>query len=245
MLDGAGNVVMPDYFNIYYKQLPKTNPNCTARSLGCVPLPNGLKFISGFNMQTMAGDGGQRYFECWNNDVDSLKVAGTTRTSNIADLVKQGCPAGALLVAQIVSQECWDGKSADSADHRSHVAYNDGTGVNVGDQNGGGLRCPAGWYLIPQIFVRMVFTTDANFTAGKWSLASDAMMPGAPAGSTLHFDYMEGWSPTVKAMWQANCIDGHLSCSGGALGNGQEIKGSGPPPGGWVKHQLVPLSSIN
>ncbi len=249
MLDGAGNVVLPDYFNIYYKQLPKTNSNCLMRSAGCVPLPNGLKFIAGYDMARMANDGAQLYFECWHDDITSTSVPGTGRTRTLDALVKQGCPAGALVIAQIVSQECWDGKNADSADHRSHVAYNDGTGVNVGDQNGGGQRCPKGWYLIPDIFVRMVFTTDANFVAGKWRLSSDdmlAQMTGQPvaAGTTLHFDYMEGWSPTVKAMWQQNCIDGHLSCSGGALGNGQEIKGSGPPPGGWVRHQLVPLSSV-
>jgi hypothetical protein len=245
MLDGAGNVVKPDYFNIYYKQLPASDPNCKARSAGCVGLPNGLKFITGWNATTMTGgpDGYSEYFECWKDDNQSLPAV-NGRWKTIADAVKAGCPAGSLLVAQIVSQDCWDGKNIDSADHRSHVAYDDGTGVNVGSGGGVGPRCPAGWYMIPQISVRMIFTTDANFAAGKWQLSSDMMMPGAPAGSTLHFDYMEGWSPTVKATWQRLCIDAHKSCASGELGDGTQIKGVQVPAGGWIRHQLVPLSSI-
>lgn len=247
MLDGAGNVVLPDYFNIYYKRIPAGNPECQgapdATHIGfCVPLPNGIRFVWGYNMST--GEGlNSGFTECWKDDnLGQSAVSGTsTRWQNIAQAVAAGCPAGSLLIMQIEAPNCWDGKNVDSADHRSHIVYANGPGVAAADQR----ACPPDHpYVIPTITQRMVYTTDANFVAGKWRLASDEMMPGTAAGSTFHFDYWEAWSPSVKATWEANCLNKHLSCSGGALGNGQEIKGSGPPPGGWVRHQLVPLSSL-
>ena len=56
LLNGAGYVVRPDYVAIYYKRRPASDPKCGG--LGtvvgaegtCVPLPNGLRFIFGFNM---------------------------------------------------------------------------------------------------------------------------------------------------------------------------------------------------
>jgi hypothetical protein len=57
-------------------------------------------------------------------------------------------------------------------------------------------------------------------------------------------DYWEAWSPTVKATWHSTCVNQKLSCSGGDLGNGTQIIGASEPSGGWIKHQLVALSSI-
>ena len=60
------------------------------------------------------------------------------------------------------------------------------------------------------------------------------MLPGAKPGQTLHADYMEGWVAEAKAMWLANCIEKGLSCSGGDLGNGQQLIGAAKPAYGWV-----------
>ena len=54
MLDGKGNVVRPDYVSIYYKQRPQSDPTVTDPSnpkyLGrAVPLPNGLRYIFGWD----------------------------------------------------------------------------------------------------------------------------------------------------------------------------------------------------
>ena len=244
MLDGAGNAVMPDYFNTYYKQLPASSPDCKIRAAGgCVPLPNGLRFIEGWNATTMTGGPGG-YFECWIDDNQSQRVPGTSRTGSIATLVQQGCGAGRLLVYQTGGPECWDGKNVDSADHRSHVAYPNravtGLTTSGGNSNYG---CPTTHpYLIPMISIRLVFTTDANFAAGKWKFSCDDMAGGV-AGSCGHFDYWEAWSPTVKATWQKYCIDAHKSCSGGDLGNGTQIKGLVRWPQTWQRHVLVPLGA--
>ena len=55
MLDGKGNVVRPDYVQIYYKRRPATDPIVSDPTNPqyegkAHPVPNGLRFIFGFNM---------------------------------------------------------------------------------------------------------------------------------------------------------------------------------------------------
>jgi hypothetical protein len=60
MLDGAGNAVKPDWINTYYKRLPASDPQCAhttdpAVTGQCIEMPNGLRFILGYNMKTGMG----------------------------------------------------------------------------------------------------------------------------------------------------------------------------------------------
>jgi hypothetical protein len=248
MLDGAGHVVEPDMINTYYKQLPHSSPNCSsapsATSIGiCVDIPNGLRFVFGYNMAT--GTGGPNdltsmehwsmWYECWSDLVGtpSPVASAAGHFSTIADVVAAGCPSGGVLVAQAVIPVCWDGKNLDSADHRSHLAAYLPDTAN-------GVRCPDDHpYVLPSLQMRAEYTTDDNFVAGKWHLSSDEMVSGIKAGATLHFDYFEAWSPTIKDAWFRNCIDKHLTCAEGNLGNGLQLKDAGVPVGGWTRHQLV------
>ena len=56
MLDGSGNVVKPEFVSIYYKRRPADDPKCSLSSGdhraegNCVPIPNGIKFIFGYDM---------------------------------------------------------------------------------------------------------------------------------------------------------------------------------------------------
>jgi hypothetical protein len=43
-------------------------------------------------------------------------------------------------------------------------------------------------------------------------------------GTTLHADWFGAWDDGVKKMWEDNCLNKHLSCSGGDLGNGKQLK---------------------
>lgn len=239
MLDGAGHAVKPDLINTYYKQLPANSPACVAAAIACVGLPNGIRMVFGFNMTKMSGgpndsssmDYWSLRYECWKDDVGNIAVPGHFHT--IADVVAAGCPAGAKLIIFFAVPGCWDGKNLDSADHRSHLTY--------GTSESGGQKCPSDHpYLITPWQGHIHYTTDANFVAGKWHLSSDEMVPGAKAGSTLHFDYFEAWSPTIKQTWQSNCIDAHKTCSSGDLGNGMRIKGAESPS--TPTHQLVTVS---
>jgi hypothetical protein len=166
-------------------------------------------------------------------------AAGRYRT--IDEVVAAGCPAGAQLHIEWVAPDCWDGQNVDAADHRSHMSY---PTRNLAT----GAACPLDHpYFVPNWSGFIIYTTDANFAAGKWRLSSDDMasqMTGqrVPAGSTLHFDYWEAWSPTAKAAWQQNCIDAHKSCAAGDLGDGTQITNDSTVT--RPQHELVALTSI-
>ena len=252
MLDGAGNVVKPDFMNTYYKQLPASDPECantivstTDRNAGpsigkCIPMPNGLRFILGYNMATMSGgpadtnsrDWEAMGFDCMDRPVGANSYTGIQRT--MAAIVATGkCPPGAWLRVYVTFPQCWDGKNIDTTDHRAHVIYPPQS------------RCPQSHpYKIPEIAISAFFSLDDNFFAGKWRLASDEMMPGAAAGSTLHMDYWEAWSQPIKDLWQRNCVDGPRSCSTGNVGDGRQIRGM-QQVGDYPSGVKVPLSSIN
>src|SRR4051794_27463814 len=122
LLDGKGNVVRPDYVAIYYKRRPATDPvvsdptNPTYEGKA-VPLPNGLRFIFGFNMLNPSdAPTGEAWFNC------SGPTAVGGHYGNLPQALAN-CPAGNRLGAVIEAPQCWDGKNLDSADHRSHVSY--------------------------------------------------------------------------------------------------------------------------
>jgi hypothetical protein len=217
MLDGKGNVVRPDYVQIYYKRRPATdpivadpaNPQYEGKAIG---LPNGIRFIFGFNMLNPSDSPtGAAYFNC---------DGPTAVPGHYANLpaALANCPAGNRVGALIEAPECWDGKNLDSPTHRTHVAY-----PGYGDW--GYLKCPAGYpYVIPTFKMGAWYSIAAGDDTSKWALSSDAMFPNLPKGSTLHADWFGAWDDNVMAMWMDNCINKLLNCSGGDLDNGRQMK---------------------
>src|SRR4051812_23909015 len=70
LLNGAGSVVRPDYVVIYYKRKPASDPTVSDPTNPmyqgkAISLPNGLRFIFGFNMlNPSAPVTGQLWFNC-------------------------------------------------------------------------------------------------------------------------------------------------------------------------------------
>lgn len=228
MLDGKGNVVQPDTVDLYYKRTPKTATDCTSgiRVKACVPLPNGIRFIFGYDM--VNGQPGASafsfYCEALGGNYPTLKQALT------------GCPVGSHLFVRADSPSCWDGAHLDSADHRSHLSY-------MADTHMGYFACPADHPIgIPALTLSVAYRIAAGDDPSLWHFSSDEMHPELPAGTTMHADYWEAWDPTVKAMWTDNCIDKMLNCVGGALGNGYSIIGAANPWYGWTNpNHIVPM----
>lgn len=230
MLDGAGHVVRPEYVAIYYKRIPSSDPKCRRSNPGaigdCVGIPTGLKFITGYNMMSGTSDT-HAFFYCQDGDASSGKAHSSQMHDNISQVIPD-CPIGARLTLNIGGPDCWDGRNLDSPDHRGHLSH--GKSVWDSASNQSYYRCDdAHPFHIPQMTLIAFYVVDANFAAGKWRLSSDEMVPGAAPGSTFHTDYWEAWSPAVRETWQTNCIDGHLNCAGGDLGNGTLIKGMTVP----------------
>ena len=223
LMNGRGKVVMPDYISIYYKQMPSSDPQCRVAGRACVRIPRGLRYIFGFNMAKPSDlpPAGKLYWNCTGTGA----VEGWY--PNIAQAAKN-CPVGARLGAVLTGPDCWNGTELDSPDHRSHLAY-------MQQDGSGHLKCPTTHpYIIPHFTIGAWYTTDATLDrsgnesadANTWYLASDRMtgMANAVPGTTLHTDWFGAWEDSVLETWQANCIDKMLSCSGGDLGNGTEMK---------------------
>lgn len=247
MLNGIGGVVKPDYWHLYYKRLPKDNPVCTAAPGGaCVAIPNGLKYVIGYNMANMSGgvldpNGDfywSSYWSCFSSDLTTTKATGWQYRTLQALMDSHLCQVGDIARLHLEGPECWDGKNVDSADHRSHLSF-----MRTSRPGFSSYTCDdAHPYLTPKVGGFLDYTIDQQFVDGKWLFSSDQMMRdmGHPvvAGETFHFDYLEAWSPTIKDRWTSNCFDKHLTCNVGQLGDGtQLIDGPSPRP----KHQVVPI----
>jgi len=219
MLTGTGMVVRPDVNALYYKRYPKTHPFCTlGNSLyqgECVPIPTGLRMVFGFNMLTMTAGGG--YYNCQGPTATQAHYPASQNGLRTAAAV---CGPGNQLGMIISAPNCWDGKNLDIADHRAHM-YN-----MKRDPNTGQMKCPATHpKVIPQLTLGVWYSVGPE-GANTWELSSDTMADGSKmvAGSTFHADYFEGWDERVKLMWEDNCINLRLNCSGGDLGNGKQLK---------------------
>ena len=227
LLHDSGQVIRPDLVMVYYKRVTADSPQCQRGSrvfVGiCSGLPNQIRFIMG-----------------WDQMRPTAKVQGaswycTGAPGHYPDLdavFAAGCKAGDDLIADTVGPTCWNGRDLDSADHRSHLSY------TVRNTHTGQGHCPASHpYLIPQQENKAQFTVTADMVGpdrrSRIRLSSDAMLPGAKPGETLHADYMEGWVAQAKALWTTHCIDKGLSCSGGELGNGTQLVGAAQPKYGW------------
>jgi hypothetical protein len=210
MLDGKGNVVVPDYVQVYYKRYPVNSWQCTDGRAGkaCVQQPNGLRWIEGRNMADLSQPStGNPHFLC-DNDTGSWPT--------LQQALKV-CTAGHHILAGIGGPPCWDGKRLDSANHRDHVAY-------MVDSHMGYFVCPADHpYIIPEFQLAAAYLVVAGEDTSGWHFASDEMVPGEPAGSTYHVDLFDAWDQDAKTAWTDNCIGKLLNCSAGLLGDGRAL----------------------
>lgn len=244
MMNGKGKVVNPEMISIYYKQLPVTHPDCfRGGQKGCVPLPRGLRYVFGYNGKTGKGFYGQGadHIGWWNCvPKDGKNIAPGTVSAHYPSIIAaaKNCPLGGggnQLEVMISSPDCWDGINLDSADHRSHVAY------RYNPNTDGFFVCPSTHpYVLPTFSIAVFYDVTSEMfadlnsdgtwkgTLNGWHLSSDEMNNSMP-GSTAHADWFGAWDEDVRAMWQNNCIDKRLNCSGGNLGNGYAIKGASQP----------------
>jgi len=232
LINDQGQAIHPDLVSVYYKRKTSTSPFCTQNSgstMGiCIGLPNQIRFVFGWNMNDPTAPVQGASWYCTKGDGKHY--------GDLDALFNSGCVAGAQIIANTIAPNCWDGKHLDVADHRSHMAYG-----SYGSW--GYYKCPADHpYVIPQEENKATFTVTDDMIGtnpdgthfSRIRLSSDAMLAGAKPGQTLHADYIESWVAEAKDLWLANCIEKALDCSGGDLGNGQQLIGAAKPSYGWI-----------
>ncbi len=199
MHNAAGRVVVPEYFELYYK-----GNGSQDMIRGIQTYPNGLRMLAGFDMANPAATPMRGLWSCNGG-------AGSTTLPN--------CGAGQTLTVGLRFPMCWNGQAVDAADHRSHMAYGTGGDGWVTRQGG----CPASHPIhLPEITVIAAFAADGN--TNNWYLASDRM-PGMthPNGSTFHADWFGAWDNTIQETWTQACIRDMRTCVWGELGNGTRL----------------------
>ena len=109
------------------------------------------------------------------------------------------CPGG--LRAQVFFPQCWDGKSLDSADHKSHMSYPAGTIYNGGN-------CPSTHPVhMISIFFEILYDT-ARFE-NEWVDGKNPFVfsQGDATGYGLHGDFFNGWDVQVLQKAVDTCTD--------------------------------------
>jgi len=102
LLDGQGNVVVPDKIILYYKSKDTASVQ---------PMPQGLKMVAGNTTGETFTASSVLAWSC------GASGAGYNYTNRIPDC------GGDVINASIVFPNCWDGVNLDSGDHLSHLTY--------------------------------------------------------------------------------------------------------------------------
>ncbi|WP_330237324.1 DUF1996 domain-containing protein [Streptomyces sp. NBC_00566] len=129
------------------------------------------------------------------------------------------CPSGSDVVRSFHFQSCWDGRNADSANHRTHVAFADAQG-----------NCPGGFKAIPQLVQRIVYDVDAPSLAdgGKGTplFAVDSFPEQQHKPVTDHGDFINVFDEGLMRT-MVDCINSGRECGPGDDGKGDGGKGDG------------------
>ncbi len=128
--------------------------------------PPGLRMIAGDSKATTVGQAWATHIEYGCNGGGSQIIP--------------NCAPGAEVEMHINFPQCWDGVNLDAPDHKSHMAFGSGSG-----------GCPSTHPVpLPAITVIAIFPVVGQ-NSSTWRLSSDRN--GAPAGSSGHGDWMNGW----------------------------------------------------
>ena len=223
LLDGQGSALVPNWVAVYYKRRPASDVWFANNGNAATIIPRGLRYVFGNPDNPSAVT-----FKCLNSST-------LVETKGSMSQALGQCSAGDSFYVSIKSPDCWDGKNLDSADHRSHMAYE----VREGGRN----YCPASH---PYVIATFTMTVQWDVLAGDmpalWRFSSD--MNGAVPGSSFHADWFGAWEDSVLKTWHENCIDKLLNCSDGDLGNGTQLKRNPLYPSGKANPRKVPLINI-
>lgn len=121
------------------------------------------------------------------------------------------CQPGQQMMMRVEYPQCWDGVHLTTYDGQSHMAY--------GDYLRG---CPQGFpVVIPAITFTVKWRVPNGTSTSGWRLSSD--VDGAPAGSSGHADWWNGWDLDTKTTWVQRCVNLGMDCGTYLLGDGRML----------------------
>jgi Domain of unknown function (DUF1996)/Carbohydrate binding module (family 6) len=117
--------------------------------------------------------------------------AGSAETGRSADGNWPVCATGGNLIFQLGFKSCWDGKHIDSPDHKSHL----------GDPVNG--KC-TGAYPVALPSISLMVNYD--------SLGGDGLALSSGLASSMHGDFMMGWTPESIGALVKVCLNEGYKC---------------------------------
>ncbi len=168
-----GKRIQPQSMQVYYRASNK-NPAIIKT------IPRGLRMIAGDHMATTA---------------QSVDVAGWTCGGNPPNFTGSmpTCGSGAKLRNRIRFPECWNGRTLDSADHKSHMAYL---------VNG---SCPSTHPVaIPRV--------DVEVHYGSIPASASRIRISSGSWTSLHGDFWNAWDPATLQRFVTSCLNGQKIC---------------------------------
>jgi hypothetical protein len=170
----AGTPVPPSQATIYYQR---------AASKPLRPFPQGLKMIGGNSMAQRPQSLLVTFWDC--GDLVDVPRSSAMPT----------CPSGSSLRLRVNFPDCWNGRSLDSANHKSHMAY------SVGG------RCPRRHPVaVPALSVVYRYPTTGGPNA---VLASGGQYSG-------HADFVNAWNQRTLAALVSKCLNRLRHCGTGS-----------------------------
>jgi hypothetical protein len=151
------------------------------------PFPKGLRFVVGSPSAT------QDQFQNSPGAVEGWECGDSSKNWDFPAT----CAAGTQLNVRMQSPSCWDGVHLDSADHKSHMSYP----VLVNNK----WVCPSDHPVaLPMIEFKMAFPVSGDMSQVHLS---------SGRGYSWHYDFFNGWDPTILAPLVHHCINGGLQCN--------------------------------
>jgi len=150
---------------------------------------------------------------CWTSPNENTFVGGAPCTGT--DTVDIPQSASCKMIRQtLIFPHCWNGKDLDSPDHKSHVAYGQGSGAS------GGGNCPATHPTkLPQIMYEVMWNlTELVNDQSIWPADNKPLVYSMNiGGAAAHGDYVFGWKDNSLQLAMDNKCNLNAACPAAGL----------------------------
>jgi hypothetical protein len=177
-----GDPVVPDEATIYYRRLTTAPVQA---------FPQGLRMIAGNSHAVLPQSQRITYWAC---SVLKESFYGPRQSSTYSSGIP-ACSRYANLELEVNFPNCWNGKTLDSANHKSHMAY------SVAG------RCPAS-HPVPVPSLTLIYTYPPGIPNANAFLASGGQYSG-------HADFINTWKQPALDSLVRDCLDAGRQCSVG------------------------------